>query len=244
MKLRSPHVATLSVILIFGVIFLSMLMGVWQTESSKVPATYTTGEFAGEYNPADIRGSYTFGDIETAFGVPVRLLSEAYGFAGQENPEEIQIKIFEDVYGEFDGKEIGTDSVRLFVSLYLERPYVQEETTGLPIRALELLLQEGKIDAEEAAAMKSELGINISGLTDQDLETLSVGSPEEEKEEASLTGKTTFRDLLDWGLSQEEIEEVIGMEMGPPTQALRDFFMEQGLEFSSAKDALQKRLDQ
>jgi hypothetical protein len=49
---------------------------------------------------------------------------------------------------------------------------------------------------------------------------------------------------MDWGLSREEIEEIIGMPMGPPNQAMRDFLIEKGVEFSGYKDALQKVLDE
>ncbi len=49
---------------------------------------------------------------------------------------------------------------------------------------------------------------------------------------------------MDWGLSEQEIEEIIGMPMGPPTQAVRDYFMEQGLEFSTVKEDLQRRLEE
>jgi len=59
-----------------------------------------------------------------------------------------------------------------------------------------------------------------------------------------IKGKTTFKELMDWGLSEQEIEEIIGMPMGPPTQAVRDYFMEQGLEFSTVKEDLQRRLEE
>src|SRR6056297_385788 len=162
MKLRSPHLAVLSLLFVFGGILVSMLAGVWQSESSKVPATYTSGEFAGHYNPADIRGSYSFADVATAFDVPADLLVQAFGFESYENPEVLQIKLFEDVYGVIDGKEIGTDSMRLFVALYLGRPYTPEEDTGLPLRSVQSLLETGKIDSERASEYRQEYGLDIS----------------------------------------------------------------------------------
>ena len=54
-------------------------MGWWQTESTKEAAVFTSGEFAGQANPADIRGSYTFGDVEKNFGIPAALLAQAFG---------------------------------------------------------------------------------------------------------------------------------------------------------------------
>ena len=50
-------------VFIFGGIAITSVTGYWQTSSSKIPAKYQGGEFAGQYDPADIRGSYSFGEI-------------------------------------------------------------------------------------------------------------------------------------------------------------------------------------
>lgn len=252
MKLRSAHIAVITVVFVFGGIFISMMLGVWRTESSKVPAAYTEGEFAGEYNPADIRGSYTFEDIEKAFGVPVEALAAAFGFEAQDNPGAIQAKIFEEIFGEIDGKEIGTDSVRLFTALYAGLPYTAEESTALPFRAVELLVREGRIDAGTADEIRRKHGVEPGldmmgpGTADTSVKTADTAAddPEEADEDTAIKGKTTFRELMDWGLSEEEIEEVIGMPMGPANQAVRDFFIEQGIDFGSYKEELQRRLDE
>jgi hypothetical protein len=50
MKLNSFTLAALVVIMIFGGIGISTAMNWWQTESSKTPAVFTEGEFAGLSN--------------------------------------------------------------------------------------------------------------------------------------------------------------------------------------------------
>ena len=65
-------------VFIFGGIWISSLTGSWQTTSTKIPATYTSGEFAGQYNPADIRGSYTFGEISDNFKIPLNDLGDCF----------------------------------------------------------------------------------------------------------------------------------------------------------------------
>ncbi|MDY7028975.1 MAG: hypothetical protein SVR04_11815 [Spirochaetota bacterium] len=269
MKLRSPHLAVITVVLVFGGIFISMLLGIWRTESSKVPAAYAQGEFAGEYNPADIRGSYTFDDIEKAFDIPVEILAEAFGLGAQENPGTIQAKIFEEIFGEVNGKEIGTDSVRLFVALYTGRPYTAEETTALPLQAVDLLVREGRIDAGTAEEIREKHGVetaldmmgpgavetagDTAGTAQSDpeapeepaAEELAAGDTHDESDEdTAIKGKTTFQELMDWGLDREEIEEVIGMPLGPPNQAVRDFMIEKGVDFGAYKEELQRRLDE
>lgn len=130
------------VLLILG-IGLTTLTGQWKTKNSKKPARYTKGEFLGEANPADIRGSYTFKDIETAFDIPVEVLAKAFGLENQQNPSVIQVKSFESFYGEMDGKEIGTDSMRLFVALYKNQPYIPKSMSVLPQMARDVLFEVG-----------------------------------------------------------------------------------------------------
>ena len=78
MTLNSKSLAVIILVVLFGGILFSTAMGWWQTTSTKVAANFTEGEFAGQANPADIRGSYTFGDVEKNFGVPASLLAEAF----------------------------------------------------------------------------------------------------------------------------------------------------------------------
>ena len=45
-----------------------------------MPAKFSTGEFAGEYNPEDIRGSYTFQDVaDTPSRSILGVLFDAFG---------------------------------------------------------------------------------------------------------------------------------------------------------------------
>ncbi len=122
---------------------LTTLTGQWKTENSKKPAKYTEGAFLGVANPADIRGSYTFEDIQKAFDIPVEVLVKAFGLETLENPSLLQVKSFETFFGELDGKEIGTDSMRLFVALYKKLPYTAKSTTVLPEPARDVLKKAG-----------------------------------------------------------------------------------------------------
>jgi hypothetical protein len=48
---------------------------------------------------------------------------------------------------------------------------------------------------------------------------------------------------LEWGLTETEIEEVLGMPMATKTTVLKDFLAEKGIEFSTYKSELQALLD-
>ena len=55
--------------------------------------------------------------------------------------------------------------------------------------------------------------------------------------------KTTFQEVLDWGVSQEIIEQVMGAPMPNPLTKIKDFCAEKGLDFETIKPALQAEVD-
>ena len=240
MNISSKALAPVVLVSFVVGIGLSMAYNIWRTESSKEPARFTTGEFAGEYNPADIRGSYFFDDIEAAFGVPAEVMARAFGVAERENPGAFQAKELEEMYAALpDGGEVGTDAVRLFVALYTLMPYTPEETTVLPSPALPLL--QDKLASADYELLR-ERSVKISEIPAADGETEAIVH-EEESEERLIKGKTTFDELINWGLERDEIEEILGMEMGARSSSVRDFLVEKELEFSEYKVKLQELTD-
>ncbi len=156
MKIKSYALGIIILAVLFGMVFLSDTIGYWATESKKEPSEITTGEFAGEYNPADIRGSYTFADIENSFQIPVKTLANAFGIPESE-AETFQLKSLEIMYGSLadEAKEIGTSSVRYFVALYKGLPYELSETVYLPKQAVDILISEGIVSGDEMEELKA-----------------------------------------------------------------------------------------
>ena len=149
MTLTSKPLAVTILVVLFGGILISNAMGWWQTESTKQAATFSEGEFAGQPNPADIRGSYTFGDVENNFDVPATTLAQAFEVSSVD-PAAFGVKDLETIYAgqEF---EIGTASVRLFVALYTGLPYEIVEEIYLPERAVEMLKSHATLTADQIA---------------------------------------------------------------------------------------------
>jgi hypothetical protein len=61
--------------------------------------------------------------------------------------------------------------------------------------------------------------------------------------ENTITGKTTFQELLDWGVRPEDIEQTIGTQLPSLETVIREFATQQGLQFSTIKTALQNEVD-
>lgn len=69
------------------------------------------------------------------------------------------------------------------------------------------------------------------------------GDHESVAEAGFIRGRTTFAELLTWGLSREQIEEAIGDEMPARGALVRDFAVASDLEFGVLRTKLQELLD-
>ena len=241
MKLKS-NVLTIAVLaILFGGILLSSSLGWWQTESSKEAATFTEGEFAGMPNPADIRGSYTFGDVQANFGVPAELLAQAFQVEITDSAA-FPVKELEAQY-EDSAAEIGTASVRLFVALYTGLPYdLTVETSYLPESAVQIL-QTRELTVEQNDYLSSHT-VALDALPTAEAVVETAPAAEEEVADTFIKGKTTFAEVLSWGVTQEQIEAVLGLPM--PSENLtviKDFVVENGLDFETVKSELQAVVD-
>ncbi|MDP2790904.1 MAG: hypothetical protein Q8O15_04000 [Rectinemataceae bacterium] len=257
------------------------IAGLWKTTSTKQPVTIKAGEFAGMPNPSDIRGSYTWTDVAKAFNFDVKLILRGFGAT----VETEKVNTLEAIYAEAglpEGVEIGTDSVRLFVSLLTGLPHTPEEGTILPASAIPVLRENGKADPAliDAAAAKAfeptektapaapivvapapvaPATTPASGAAATTPQPATVQTPAAPQPAATtpttvkatsadvehvptsglVTGKTTFKELKDWGLSEEKIKSVTGGKIGPDGSAVKDWAAANGLTFSELKVKLQ-----
>lgn len=235
MKIRSRHLTP--IILTFFVIGIAgtMVLNLWNTEKEKVPAKYKSGDFGGQYDPGDIRGSYTFADINKAFNIPVEELAKAFGFSDAENPAALKAKDVEGRYGKMEEGELGTDSIRLFVAYYKGLPFKPEHETLIPERAVSIL-KANAVLTEEQKEYLNEMTISLSNVKQSTSEAPAEATAEHKTtEEFTIKGKTTFQELLDFGITKEEIEQILGMPMGRGAETVRDYVADKNMEFSELK---------
>lgn len=264
MKLTSKPLAVIIVVILFGGILLTANLGWFQTTTSKIPAMYPSGEFAGQYNPADIRGSYLFGDVANLFEVPVTDLQTAFVLPAGTNPAAYGVKNLESQFAE-SGYEIGTGSVRLFVAFYKGLPYDLTQVIYLPTEAAEILTAHGKMTAEQAKYL-AEHTVDLSKPAAQPAaaatplpaaaqttpvatKPATAGTPQitpgatHVAADRTVTSKTTFQEVLTWGVPQASIEKVLGGPMPAASTVIKDYLAAKGLEFSTIKTALQVEVD-
>jgi hypothetical protein len=253
MTLTSKPLAAIIFIILFGGILFTASLGWWQTESAKEAATFTEGEFAGQANPADIRGSYTFGDVEKNFGISPAILARAFGVTDS-NPAAFPVKNLETLYAESE-LEIGTASVRLFVAFYKNLPFDLSADIYLPESAAELL-REQSLSPERSAYLAGHTipGPAAGSDSHQPVSTpLAASTPGStpaaesthatSESDRTIKGKTTFGEILAWGVSPETVESIIGGPLPAPSITVKDHCIEKGLSFEDIKAKLQIAVD-
>lgn len=247
MTLTSKPLAFLVLFILFGGILFSSGMGWWLTESTKVATTFPEGEFAGLPNPADIRGSYTFGDVENNFNVSATTLAQAFGVLSEGSAADFPVKDLEAIYTDQEF-EIGTASVRLFVALYVGLPYEIVGDLYLPKRAVEMLKSHANLTFDQIAYLDAHAVVlapidTVQSDSQPASAPLSEEHAESESNDSTLKGKTTFQEVLDWGVSQETIESILGGPMPNPLIKVKDHCFEVGLNFEEIKPAIQAEID-
>jgi hypothetical protein len=245
MTITSKSLTIIIFVTIFGGIAFASAMGWWATESSKVPVAFAEGEFAGQANPADIRGSYTFGDISNSFDVAPAVLAQAFG-VHTDDPAAFAVKELEALYAD-TGYEIGTTSIRLFVAYYAGLPF---DTTGqeiyLPKSATDILLAKNNLTPEQLAYLE-KYTVDTGTAGPVTAGAPAAPSPSNESAASSteymVKGKTTFGELIQWGVPQQTIETLIGASLPDPAMTLKDYASANGLNFETLKPALQAEVD-
>ena len=244
MTLNSRSLAITLFVVLFGGIAFSSFMGWWVTESTKEPITFTEGEFAGQANPADIRGSYTFGDISKSFAVKPEILAQAFGIT-EDDPATFAVKELETIYLD-SGFEIGTTSVRLFVAYYSGLPFdTTDQEIYMPQSATDLLLAKGNLTPDQIVYLKKYTARSGQSLISEQpvMETTSTETSSGASGDYTVKGKTTFGELITWGVPQAVIEDLIDAPMPDVAMTLKDYAAANGLDFEILKPKLQAEVD-
>jgi len=141
----------LIILFLFGGIQIFKSLDLWKTERSAEPAKITSNVHSGKYDPADIRGSYSFKEIATLYDVKEEDLLTAFKL----DDINIKVKDLEALYSNSEIK-IGTKSVRYFVALYNGVPFDKgDEEIYLPSSAVNLLLSTKTLDQKEIDYLNS-----------------------------------------------------------------------------------------
>ena len=242
MKIKSIYLAIIIFAVIFVTITATSLTGLWKTTTDKIPIKYADGEFAGQYNPADIRGSYTFDDIHNTFEIPLEDLGKAFGLKDPALFASFKCNELETIYASLSekGKEVGTTSVRYFVALYTGLPYDVEEGTWLLKPAVGVLKAKAKLSDEQLQYLDThsvdpvEASVQTVSTSEQTTDVTVV---------KTVTGSTTFQQLLDWGVKIEDVDKLLNDSISDLGETIKNYATRKGIEFSTIKVPFQTLVD-
>lgn len=256
MKLKNSHIGVLIVLILIGGIYVAKGLDLWATESEKIPVKLTEGVGAGTYDPFDIRGSYTFEEIARLFEIDITLLAEAFQLGDADAANTHQSKDLEAMYGELPGGvEIGNESVQVFVAMMKELD-IEGTDAYLPTSAVQVLLRVNPQRSDEIMAYLESHQVDVTVNSESAAEASeespestsegnvaseskeSVEKPTEGENELRVNGNTTFSQVLDFGIKKEQIESILDAKMPPENQSVKSYCTDNGLSFSTVKDAL------
>lgn len=224
--MKQLTIALTCLIVITSGIVIAKQFNWWQTTSTKVPAKIQTGEYAGQYDPYDIRGSYTFGDITTNFGIDAQILANAF-HVDTDNPALVVVKNLETLYPELpEGVEIGTDSIRMFVAIIKQLPV--ESIAKLPTNAVEYLKSQNLWDTQWDATV-----VEIKG-------TYVIGTAAEPTGEISAS--TTVNEVLKQGMTIETLEQLMNIDITNNEVTIKALCEQHNLQFGTIKTAIAQEL--
>lgn len=192
MKIKISTAAIIIIVFIFGGIAITSALGYWKTVNTKEPIRYSEGEFSGEYNPSDIRGSYSFGEISKLFNIPLEDLGKAFGIKDEGKVEAFKCKDLEAAYADYkeEGKEVGTDSVRIFTALYKSLPITLNDATYLPKSAADILKSKVELTKEQLEYLENHTIL----LVDADNATSTSSEAEDISGESTTQGNPNTGD--------------------------------------------------
>ena len=140
--------------------------------------------------------------------------------------------------------------MKWFVALYTGLPFEfedDEEAPYLLCPAVDILMSHSELTVEQIAYLDAH-------TIDMDFEAVEYDLPDEsqysdveeierKQDTMVVAGKTTFADLLGWGVSIEQIEAIISGEILNHLIVVCDYRAENGLSFGNIKTELQAEID-
>ena len=236
-KITNKNLFILIIFILFGSIGLAKTLNIWEKTEDLNIEKYDTID---EYNPEGIKGSFSFQKISDLFNIPTKDLLIAFKYPEDTNPEIVFGKNFEDRFMPYtdENQEIGNGSIKQFVAIYKDLPYEKDPTAFFPKEAYEVLSNVRNLNDEDKEYLKN----HILSIDEKYIEAYSFESEETTEEDFSIKGQTTFKVLLDKGISKEEIEKTLGLKINKDNEVIKDFCERNDLNFSETKTNLQNLL--
>ena len=216
MRVKPILFGVVVVIVFMSVIVISQAAGYWST-SGKVT---TSGDLV---NPsAD--------DVETIKGwMTLNQISDTYAVSLTEILREFSLP--DTTSGDTSIKDLESETfeVTLLREWLVSRMNGEEPALTIPLPT--------ELSPQPTAIPTNITIINVTPQVNGEITETHIAP------ENTITGKTTFQELIDWGLDVVVIESIIGTPFPGGEIIIKDYVTGLGMEFSPVKTALQDELE-
>jgi hypothetical protein len=210
----NPVIFGVFVLVVFwGTVLGFQTAGLWSVSGKITSSGEAVEPVASDVN--SVKGWMTLEQISTAFNVPVVDILTQFKLPVETDPSTALKDLETDIFS--------ITSLRTWLQSRTETTVLENET---PISTPQTV----STPVETITIIPDEL-------------TPTTTAAEHVTYEKTVTGKTTFQELLDWGVPEEAIRQIIDGDLPVLSTAIKDYVTGKGLEFSSIKAVLQQEVD-
>jgi hypothetical protein len=210
----NPFLYGVFVLAVFlGTILGFQAAGIWSVSGKITTSGESVQPISSDVN--SIKGWMTLEQISLAFNVPVKDILKQFELPADTAPSTA-IKDLETEVFSVTNLRIWLQSRTEPAPVVSETPITAPQVTSSPVETIAPAVVEPK-------------------MTPESTEHITTAK--------TLTGKTTFQELLDWGVPEDAIRQIIGGDLPVLSTVIKDYAIAKGFEFSSIKAALQAEVD-
>jgi hypothetical protein len=203
----------------FGIILGFQAAGIWSISGKVTADGEAIQPAATDVNT--IKGWMTLDQIATTYNVPLADLLNQFGLP----VDTSSLTAIKDL----ESDTFDTTALRTWLQSRAQPANIQQSDNATAI--------------ETQPAASKAVETKLTAPTPEIAATLMPVPTEHVAPVKTITGKTTFQELLDWGVPIDVIQNVIGGELPGPGAVLKDYVTGKGLEFATVKNQLQAEVD-
>ena len=182
-----------------------------------------------------ISGNTSFLEVSQVFEIDEVVLREAFCLEENVDLYSFETRDLEHYYQNLDESvEVGNEAVQAFVALYKGLDFDLEDIY-LTTDGIALLQEFGKLNTEQSQYFETH-SVEITEVSLVDVEG-------DEESDGNYSGNTTIQDVINSGISLEEIETITGVQVTDVYLLLRDFAEGNGLSYGGLKEDLSAYYD-
>jgi len=203
----------------------------------------SVNENSSEENTAfeSITGNTSLQSIADAYDIDVSILYDVFQIDESLDTVLFKSKDLESIYVAGD-VEIGNESIQVFVNFYNDLTVVYEDETWLPQKAVDYLLENVSSLSDEDRSYLESHGVEVVLIDPSTIVLSEAESTVTEAESSTINGTTTLQNIIDMGLTQTELETILGVKIQFTNQLFKDFCADKGLSYGSMKTLVQTAL--